>query len=213
MANTTRAVTDAAEQPGKSKEPRLERGKVRVAALKVAGAQVFAGRGYDAATMTEIASSASASIGSLYQFFPTKELLARAIHEELLDEMTAMLEQLGHEPESSTVAGLIDLLSARLSAFLDAHPAFSVLAQRNDVDPERKLATRTSMRRQIALLLARTSPSLAPRRTGTIAILVLEMMKMVVGLGKTDGPEVRTAVLDELRAMLLLHLESGVAPG
>ncbi|MET3109383.1 AcrR family transcriptional regulator [Oxalobacteraceae bacterium GrIS 1.18] len=209
MTTATRAPTKAPEAPGSPKIPRLERGKARVVALKLAGAQVFAERGYDAATMTEIATRASASIGSLYQFFPTKELLARAIHDELLDAMTVMLEELGKEVGSRTGSKLIDLLFARLSEFLEQHPAFSTLAQRGEVDPERKLATRVGMRQQIGLLLSRTTTPLTPERSESVAILILELMKMVVGLGKTDGPKVRNAVLDELRTMLFRHLEIG----
>ena len=56
-----------------AKEPKRERGKQRVAALMDAGAELFAEKGYEATTMTEIASRAGAAIGSLYQFFPSKE--------------------------------------------------------------------------------------------------------------------------------------------
>ena len=56
--------------------PKRQRGKQRVAELLAAGAAVFAERGYAAATMTESAARAEAPIGSLYQFFPSKEALA-----------------------------------------------------------------------------------------------------------------------------------------
>ena len=56
-----------------AKEPKRQRGKQRVAALIDAGAELFAEKGYEATTMTEIASRAGAAIGSLYQFFPSKE--------------------------------------------------------------------------------------------------------------------------------------------
>ena len=36
--------------------------------LLAAAAEVFAGKGFDAATMTEIAAQSESSIGSLYQF-------------------------------------------------------------------------------------------------------------------------------------------------
>ena len=68
------------------------RGRERVAALLAAAATVFAERGYEAATMTEVAARAGASIGSLYQFFPTKELLAEGqMPNEQLGPMLAKL--------------------------------------------------------------------------------------------------------------------------
>jgi AcrR family transcriptional regulator len=68
-----------------AKEPKRERGKQRVAALIDAGAELFAEKGYEATTMTEIASRAGAAIGSLYQFFPSKEALAEALFDRFAE--------------------------------------------------------------------------------------------------------------------------------
>src|SRR5262249_19964005 len=62
-----------------ARAPQRERGKRRVAALLKAAASSFAEKGYDAVTMTEVAARARAPIGSLYQFFPSKEALADAL--------------------------------------------------------------------------------------------------------------------------------------
>ena len=59
--------------------PIQARGEQRVARLLEAAAAIFAEVGYDAATMRDIAARAGASIGSLYQFFPNKEVVARAM--------------------------------------------------------------------------------------------------------------------------------------
>src|ERR1700744_6116460 len=59
--------------------PQRRPGKARVAAVLEAGAAVIAEKGYDAATMAEIAAVAKAPIGSLYRFFPNKEILADAL--------------------------------------------------------------------------------------------------------------------------------------
>jgi AcrR family transcriptional regulator len=72
-----------------AKEPKRERGKQRVAALIDAGAELFAEKGYGATTMTEIASRAGAAIGSLYQFFPSKEALAEALFNRFAERAAA----------------------------------------------------------------------------------------------------------------------------
>src|ERR1700748_1363953 len=59
--------------------PQRARGKTRVEAILDAATEIFAERGYDAATMTEIAARANTAIGSLYRFFPTKDVLAEAL--------------------------------------------------------------------------------------------------------------------------------------
>src|ERR1700761_5123559 len=60
-------------------EPQRRHGKLRVAALLEAGAFVIAKKGFEAATMAEIAARAGAPIGSLYRFFPNKEILGDAL--------------------------------------------------------------------------------------------------------------------------------------
>ena len=72
-----------------AKEPKRERGKQRVAALIDAGAELFAEKGYEATTMTEIAQRAGAAIGSLYQFFPSKEALAEALFNRYAERAAA----------------------------------------------------------------------------------------------------------------------------
>jgi AcrR family transcriptional regulator len=63
----------------KRRVPQQDRGERRVAEVLEAAARVIGERGYDAATMTEIAERAGASIGALYQYFPNKEAIARAL--------------------------------------------------------------------------------------------------------------------------------------
>ncbi|HEY1888525.1 MAG TPA: helix-turn-helix domain-containing protein, partial [Roseiarcus sp.] len=76
-----------------AREPKRERGKQRVAALMDAGAELFAEKGYEATTMTEIASRAGAAIGSLYQFFPSKEALAEALFDRFAERWAASFAQ------------------------------------------------------------------------------------------------------------------------
>ena len=55
--------------------PMQERGEKRVAGLLEAAAAIFAEVGFEAATMSDIAERAGGSIGSLYQFFPSKDVV------------------------------------------------------------------------------------------------------------------------------------------
>jgi len=134
-----------------------------------AAAQVFAEKGYDAATMTEIAARAGASIGSLYQFFPTKEAIAEALHAQNSDDLSEMLAGLAPRVAGKSAAALVDALFRDLSGFLTAHPAFVTLADRRDIDKKRKKRTRTRLREQIAALLAQADPPVAAARAEALA--------------------------------------------
>src|ERR1700742_3343804 len=86
MSRETRAAV--------ARAPKRLRGQQRVAELLQAGMAVFAEKGYEAATMTEIAARAGAPIGSLYQFFPTKDAIADTLIENYVALLTADLDAL-----------------------------------------------------------------------------------------------------------------------
>src|SRR5471032_578802 len=118
--------------PRAALEPQRRPGKLRVAALLRAGAEVIAERGYEAATMAEIAARADAPIGSLYRFFPNKEALADALVRRYSELIDATFEKINTHPATSTTEEFADALleslaelrgdSAAVLALLDARP-------------------------------------------------------------------------------------------
>src|SRR5580700_724929 len=84
-------------------EPQRRRGELRVASLMAAAAEVIAERGYEAATMAEIAARADAQIGSLYRFFPNKEVLADALIQRYGELINAAFGKIESQAASSSV--------------------------------------------------------------------------------------------------------------
>ena len=82
-------------------EPQRSTGKRRVAELMRAGADVIAERGFEAATMAEIAARAGAQIGSLYRFFPNKDALADALIDRYRELVDAAFQKADSRAESS----------------------------------------------------------------------------------------------------------------
>lgn len=76
------------------KQPRQARSRETVAALLEAAAQVFERHGYAAGTTNRIAARAGVSIGSLYQYFPSKDAILLAIVERHVDDGAAALAPL-----------------------------------------------------------------------------------------------------------------------
>src|SRR5262245_43792395 len=105
--------TRIASHSAQPKAPRRRRGEIRVAALLAAAAAVFAEKGYQAATMTEIAARAGAAIGSLYQFFPSKEALAAALLQRYGELMEQGLSELVAGARTLTPRGFADELITR----------------------------------------------------------------------------------------------------
>jgi len=74
------------------KEPRQARSQATVDAILTATAKVLVRDGYDHASTNRVAEAAGVSVGSLYQYFPTKEALVAALIDRHMNQMTALLE-------------------------------------------------------------------------------------------------------------------------
>jgi AcrR family transcriptional regulator len=74
------------------KEPRQARSLATVEAILVATARVLTRDGYDHASTNKVAVEAGVSVGSLYQYFPSKESLVAALIDRHLSHITALLE-------------------------------------------------------------------------------------------------------------------------
>jgi AcrR family transcriptional regulator len=72
------------------REPKQQRSKERVEAILDAAAAVFDRLGYDVATTHQIAAEAGVAIGSLYQFFPDKAAIFRAMELRHWERVRAM---------------------------------------------------------------------------------------------------------------------------
>lgn len=68
-----------------------ERSRATVDALVAATARVLVKEGYDHASTNKIADAAGVSIGSLYQYFPSKEALVAAVIERHIDRMIGIV--------------------------------------------------------------------------------------------------------------------------
>jgi AcrR family transcriptional regulator len=192
--------------------PQRQRGRLRVAALLQAAGAVFAEKGYDAATMTEIAARAGSSIGSLYQFFPTKDQLADALLARYADALYSRLADF----EGEAVALGADELGARLFEtlidFRAEHPAFAALVEGGGPPPAFAAEVRTRLRQHVARILRQKAPDRPPASLEPVAVVVLQVMKAAVALNAEPALPFREAVLDELRAMLQLYLRNQLGP-
>ena len=185
--------------------PQRQRGRDRVAGLMAAAASLFVEKGYDAATMTEIAARAGASIGSLYLFFPTKLALAQAMVMQLADHLSARLDSLQDRAKGRTAAAVADALLEELAGFLTAHPVYGVLIDLPG-DDTWKQSVRTRRRNQIVALFEQSCPRLPGGQPERLAVIMPQLMRMVMALSGDATPP-REAVMQELRAMLRHHLE------
>ncbi|KAA1430058.1 TetR/AcrR family transcriptional regulator [Mycolicibacter arupensis] len=75
------------------KQPKQDRAKETRQRVLDAAAQVFSEYGYSASTTNRIAEYARLSIGSLYQYFPNKDAILRALMEQHVEAGMTLLAQ------------------------------------------------------------------------------------------------------------------------
>ncbi|MGN6424571.1 MAG: TetR/AcrR family transcriptional regulator [Asticcacaulis sp.] len=188
--------------------PKRERGRQRVANLLAAASKIIAERGYDAATMTAIAVEAGASIGSLYQFFPTKAALAEVLLDQygarLGDRLNALLAlQTGlttAKMSEGLVAMMLDLTADRTAvmAILDAR----------DAGPEAGEARRQLRARLedgLERLLRIVRPDLKGDALVSLRLSLLYMLKAIPAM-VGDAPQLATQVRDDMTRALACYI-------
>ncbi|MBI2760222.1 MAG: TetR/AcrR family transcriptional regulator [Chloroflexi bacterium] len=90
----------------------------KAGAILDAAARVFSERGYERATMTEVARAAGFSKASAYHYFESKEAVLRALLARSLDELTRAVAEADPGPDAAPRVRLARLLEAYLHAFV-----------------------------------------------------------------------------------------------
>lgn len=190
-----------------ARAPKRQRGKRRVAELLAAGAAVFAEKGYEAATMTEIAARAGAPIGSLYQFFPSKEALADTLVQNYVAMLAADLEALEASACDLDTRALVEGLFRVLRGHPQERAATMPLAEARMDERTRRETFRYLLRKRIAAILRARSPTLSAEAARERAIVVLQLMKAASSLSDEADLGGRTSALRELQALAMHYLE------
>ena len=193
-----------------AREPKRQRGRLRVAAIMQAGAELFSEKGYDAATMTEIAARSRTAIGSLYRFFPSKEsladvlLLAYARHSlELLAELQGRAAELSLEDLAGALVDYKLALQARRSLAV-------TLVDARGGSPDIRGQFRKAMRDELGKVLRLALEGLDLEKSQAMAAVILHVLKAVPG-ALAEEDTLRGQLLAELREIVRAYLAAAQA--
>jgi AcrR family transcriptional regulator len=96
------------------KKPQQERSRATIDAILTATTRILVRDGFDHASTNRIAEAAGVSIGSLYQYFPSKEALVAALVERHIEEMTreivVAMDEVAALPLAGGVRAVVDLM-------------------------------------------------------------------------------------------------------
>jgi AcrR family transcriptional regulator len=192
-----------------ARAPKRQRGRLRVAAILATGREVIMEKGYDAATMTEIAARSGTAIGSLYRFFPSKESLADALFHHYAHTMTQGLTALAEGAPDMTPELLATKLVDLMLALQDERSFVIALTDARGGNADLKKQYREATREATAGIVRKVLPRLPKVKLEAMAILLLHVLRVVPRTAEeNDDPATRRAVLAEIRELIRLYLVS-----
>jgi AcrR family transcriptional regulator len=191
--------------------PQRSGGRERVAALLSAAANVIHERGYDAATMAEIAERADAKIFSLYRFFPTKEVLGEALMQRYAALYEAAYDEIDARACTASADELADLLIDFILKIRNQTTALMELLDARSEWSKKRMEFREQALKRIAGTLLRRAPTLPRRTAKDMAVILLNNMKTMVAMTLHKSVPSSPGSPHELRLMNRLYLASRLA--
>ena len=181
-----------------------------MAAMLDAAADVFAEAGFDAATMTAIAERSGSSIGALYQYFPNKLALAKALREMYGEEMASRWNGLIADAAHLSVVALVDRIFELMVGFFDEHPAYFTLLAAT-LDYRRDAGARQRLRAKLGAALRERKPELDEEEAQRLATVSLQIVKGLNPLYAEANTAERARLVVEFKLALVgyLHLRLG----
>ena len=179
-----------------TKIPRQTRSRATVAAIVEAATRILEREGYAGTNVNHVAELAGVSVGSLYQYFPTKEALVGAVAQDLTAKMLAEfgkdLMPLATAPLPHAIRGIVERaiaafrLNPRLRRVLrDEVPTSFPYMQTPEFDAALEQILVSYLDQQRALLRPR-DPRLAVR------ILMCSVHAIADDLVREDGVDLET---------------------
>lgn len=175
-----------------------------MAAILEAAEAVIAEKGYESATMAEIAARSGTKTGSLYRFFPNKESLANTIVVSALENLKAMFDQFDADAKALSIQALADgLLTLFIRLF--SRRALRKLSASDDWSIKQEEFRNTALQRTAKTLRIHSS-NLPKTSAADIAAVLLSHAKTVATYEENFGSA--RSIMVEFRDMTRLYLQS-----
>jgi AcrR family transcriptional regulator len=181
--------------------PQRRPGKARVEAVLGAAAAVIAEKGYGAATMAEIAVLARAPVGSLYRFFPNKEVLADALIQRYVVLVNAAFDAIAQQAPLQPTDFVADAILDFGTRWQDETKAMvGLLESRADWSVRRRKFRKLVLGR-IAGVLRQRSPTLSANAARDVAVILLHHLKIMKSLKSGRDVPNSPGAAEELRRL------------
>jgi AcrR family transcriptional regulator len=193
------------------KKPRQQRSQATVDAILDATARVLCTTGYDRASTNRVALAAGVSVGSLYQYFPSKEALVAALVERHVAAMTELVQtklaEVASAPPPVAVRTMIDAMFAAHAVDPKLHKVLIEQVPRIG-KLERVVGVEREVEALVAAFLEVRRGELRPTKLAAVAFVLCHIVEAVTHaavLAELSSARTRD-VADELTEMVCRYL-------
>ncbi|ATB39076.1 TetR family transcriptional regulator [Cystobacter fuscus] len=193
------------------KRPRQERAKATVELILEAAAHVLVSSGYEGTTTKQVAERAGVSIGSLYQYFPSKEALVAMLVERLHQRVLGILaDKLVPRPISDLAQEVRELVRALVDVY-GVNPELQrvLLEQAPRIGP---LQVVQEIEARVEFLvqgvLSQNLEFERPRNLSLVVFIIIRALRSAVWAAVVERPELigTPELVEELSALVLGYL-------
>lgn len=195
------------------KEPKQARSKQRFDHILDVAAEMFAEVGFENTTTNAIAERADVPIGSIYQYFGSKDVILQALSARYLAELDAIYQNVFPEnPEDIQIMALLDATVDPFVEFEVRHPGFGHVFLRSETSQEVAEATLQldeAILQQIQRMVQVQAAHLTDAEARTKATVVKAIIKAMIGLIQSEEDAQKQAyLLMEMKLILKQYVES-----
>jgi AcrR family transcriptional regulator len=171
------------------RRPIQRRSRETVHAILAAAAQILVREGPEAASTNRIAREAGVSIGSLYQYFDSREAILAALAQQHMEEMLALLAtHAGSMVVLSPGEAVVAFVSAMIAAHRSEPELHVVLVHQLLVRPDTLQAIHDPARGLVRAWLAEHQDEIRPRDLDAAAFLLTTTVEAAIHAQILEDP-------------------------
>jgi AcrR family transcriptional regulator len=195
------------------RQPQQTRSQERVNHILTAAEALFIEVGYEQTTTRAIAARAKVAVGSLYQFFPDKEAILKALATHYFQAEYQLFAAL-HTPEaeSLSLSDYVDRVIDAFDHFMNSQPGYrAVYEQLLNLmtfsaveamdDYEYRIVD------ELAAFFARLNPDLNGEKSQTIALVVVKVVGDLLWLSASQTPAQQRSLVAETKVLMMSYLD------
>jgi AcrR family transcriptional regulator len=195
------------------RQPKQARSQERVHHILDVAEQLFIEFGYEQTTTRAIATRAAIPVGSLYQFFPDKDAIVRALANRYFEREYQIFVQLHTELAEADIATYVERMINAFEDFAQQHPGYrAVLGQLIDLMTVTNVSMFNEYDQQILVELAhffsQRNPQLDTTQSQLIATTVVKVSNELLWLSFTREPFERKQLVKEIKTLITAYLQT-----